>query len=540
MSARKTLSTAVFSPRRVSSSTAVSSLALSALAFVGVLACSSGGDGTGDDSSGTTPEDTAGLAPGGPCASGVGCDPSMGATSPTPDPALPPPAATVEVPQDGFVDEVMPSASTEPPPPEVNEDNACAGLELVPETIEVEVPTEVTTTMEVLLPVAIYIVLDNSFSMNTVPGEDGSGGIGENDDPNSRWNQAVTALKGFVEDPSSAGIDVALQYFNVDGAEEPPDDDCETDDDCDGFTCNVTVDADGDSEGVCINPVICDGSAHGEANVPVGPLPDNAQALSQSLDDAGPNGNTPTVGALNGGTAYCQAFEAANPDEQCVVVLITDGQPNGCGLSDLCPDDPDERCVDPLAEGMLFPIAEAGLAAGVQTFTVGMDGITPAGFELLNGIAIAGGTDCTPDAAGAEACDVSVTGAQGLIDALNLIRDTVTVTETVTETMTVIETQELACEWGIPDAPEGETFDPMLVNVTLAIDGGPAENIGGVASEADCALSGGYGWYYDNPAAPTNILACPASCAAIEAAMNPTVEVLLGCAIEPPRPPGAR
>jgi hypothetical protein len=428
-------------------------------------------------------------------------------------------------------------------PEEVTEESACAGLELVPETLEIEVPTEVTTTTEVLLPMAIYIVLDNSGSMNTVAGQDdsGPGGNGENDDPNSRWNQAVTAINAFVDEPSSVGIDVALQYFNVAGAQEPPDRNCETDDDCgSGLVCTVAVDADGESNGTCLNPVICDGSVHSEAAVPIGPLPDNAAAISQSLEDETPHDSTPTVGALSGGTAYCQAFEAANPEEQCVVVMITDGQPNGCGLSAVCPDDPDAKCVDELAEGMLFPIAAAGLAAGVETYTVGMDGIIPDGFLLLNGIALAGGTDCTPDVPGAEACDVSVTGAQGLLEALTMIRDTVSVTETITETMTVIETQELACEWGIPDAPPGETFDPTLVNVTLAVDGGAAENIGGVPSEADCAISGGFGWYYDDPAAPTTIVACPESCAAIEAAMNPTVEVLLGCAIQPPRPAGAR
>jgi hypothetical protein len=118
------------------------------------------------------------------------------------------------------------------------------------------------------------------------------------------------------------------------------------------------------------------------------------------------------------------------------------------------------------------------------------------------------------------------------------IRDSVTVTETVTETMTVTETQALACSWGIPPAPDGETFDATLVNVTLAIDGGVPASIGGVGNEAGCTTSGGFGWYYDDPANPTTITACPESCALIETSVNPSVNVLLGCATQPP--PGAR
>jgi hypothetical protein len=168
-----------------------------------------------------------------------------------------------------------------------------------------------------------------------------------------------------------------------------------------------------------------------------------------------------------------------------------------------------------------------------------MAGVTVEGFDLLNAIALAGGTDCSPEGAGAEACDVSSTGSQGLLDALTAIRDSVTVTETHTETTTVLETQTLACEWGVPAVPDGETFDPAFVNVTLSIDGGPAENLGAVATVNDCAAVAS-GWYYDNPAAPTTIYACPQSCTVIEAAMNPAVQILLGCAAEPPRPDGAR
>lgn len=478
------------------------------------FACSSDGGSADDGAAQTGSSVDMGGVPGAEMPVGSVGDPAPGVA---PNPAAAPPA-TPDVEGDLIVpDEApMPAATIE-----VTEGTACAGLELAPEVVEVEVPVEITTTMEVLQPVALYVILDNSGSMNVVPGETTGNNQAETDDPLSKWNQAVSALTDFVNDPSSEGIDVAIQYFNDAASQQGG-----------GFGGNDDDEA--DTAG-------CDGTNHAQPDVEMGRLPGNAEAFAASLIDAAPRGTTPTVGALAGGVQFCTEFQAQNPDEKCAVIIVTDGLPNGCGLSDQCEDeDADimELCVDPEAMTTLTPLAEQGATAGVLTFTVGMNGITAEGFDLLNAIAVAGGTDCTPDAAGAEACDVSTTGAAGLLAAMAAIRDSITVTETVTETMTVTETQALACSWGIPPVPEGETFDPALVNVTLAVDGGLAETIGGVGTEAACAASGGLGWYYDDPANPTTITACPASCTLIETALNPAVNVLLGCATQPP--PGAR
>jgi hypothetical protein len=178
----------------------------------------------------------------------------------------------------------------------------------------------------------------------------------------------------------------------------------------------------------------------------------------------------------------------------------------------------------------LVAIAAAGLTAGVEVFTVGMDGVPPEGSTLLDAVAAAGGTDCTPPDVGGESCNVSSTGSAGLVETLTSIRETVTVTETVTETTTVIETTKLDCQWVIPEPPEEEgTINPDRVNVTLALDGAEGEFIPSVADEAACAANGGVGWYYDNPAAPTQIFACTESCSQIQNGVNPVVEVLLGC-----------
>lgn len=373
----------------------------------------------------------------------------------------------------------------------------CAGVSLETQSVETEVPREITTTVEteVPAPVAIYVILDNSLSMSTGQG---------NGEP-TKWDEAVQAVTDFVNDPGSEGVDVGIQYFHPGGGT--------------GF-------------GMGDVPEECDGSVHATPAVDVGPLPDNAANIVASLAATNPTSDTPTVGALTGGTSFCTTFQADHPDYQCIVVLVTDGQPNGCGLSASCGmggPGGNQDCVDPLSADTLTPIAAAGLASGVTTFTVGMAGVTEDGFALLDAIAVAGGSDCTPGAAGDEACDVSETGSAGLLEALNTIRDTIVVTETMTETVTetVTEIVALPCQWELPDPPGGETLDPNLVNVVIAVDGVAGDPLGKVSSEADCA--GGAGWYYDDNGAPTNILVCPQTCDLVTNNGNVQVEVELGC-----------
>lgn len=374
---------------------------------------------------------------------------------------------------------------------DLEEDEVCAATSLETHPVEMEVTTTIET--EVPAPVAIYVVLDNSLSMNV----GASGMMGNTTEP-TKWEDAVQAITDFVNDPGSEGVEIGIQYFHPEGAGDMPDE--------------------------------CDGVAHGTPAVDVGPLPDNAAAVIDSLAMTMPQGFTPTTGALLGGTQFCVDFQAQNPDHQCIVVLVTDGQPNGCDLDSGCGMamgmGGGQECVDPAAEATLTPIAADALTAGVVTFTVGMAGVTDDGFALLDAIAVAGGSDCSPGAPGDEACDVSETGPAGFLDALNTIRDTIIVTEMVTETVT--ETVPLPCQWEIPPPPEGEMLDPDFVNVVLSIEGAAGELLGRVPSEADCAAVAG-GWYYDNPEDPTSILVCPQTCEVVTATANLNVQVQLGC-----------
>lgn len=94
----------------------------------------------------------------------------------------------------------------------------------------------------------------------------------------------------------------------------------------------------------------------------------------------------------------------------------------------------------------------------------------------------------------------------------------------------VIGASELDCEWAIPTAPQGQTFDRDFVNVLLTTNG-TEQSIGRVNDVAACS-GVRHGWHYDAapPAIPTKLLACAQTCDAIRAATDAKLDVLFGCA----------
>jgi hypothetical protein len=93
-----------------------------------------------------------------------------------------------------------------------------------------------------------------------------------------------------------------------------------------------------------------------------------------------------------------------------------------------------------------------------------------------------------------------------------------------------------ACTWPMPKPPAGQDLDLASVNVRYTSPTGFATNLGKVASGAECSQFAN-GFYYDDPAAPTQIVACPETCAEIQAGgVGSKVEVLFGCMAELPIP----
>ncbi len=95
----------------------------------------------------------------------------------------------------------------------------------------------------------------------------------------------------------------------------------------------------------------------------------------------------------------------------------------------------------------------------------------------------------------------------------------------------VVQASEIACVLEIPPPPPGEDLDYTKVNVQL-VSGNDETIVPNVGDEAGCGT--GEGWYYDDSAAPENVVLCPASCEHAQELAGPNqtgkVEVLFGCA----------
>ena len=95
----------------------------------------------------------------------------------------------------------------------------------------------------------------------------------------------------------------------------------------------------------------------------------------------------------------------------------------------------------------------------------------------------------------------------------------------------VVNGASLSCQYDIPMPPDGDEFDPSQVNVDFD-DGTGLQTIGYVDNAAACA---GVidGWYYDNPADPTLIIACPQTCERFQDLETATIDIRFGCATVP-------
>lgn len=96
----------------------------------------------------------------------------------------------------------------------------------------------------------------------------------------------------------------------------------------------------------------------------------------------------------------------------------------------------------------------------------------------------------------------------------------------------VVQGASLACEYAIPDPPDGQLFDPDEVNVEFSDGQGGTLQIGRVEDPTQCATVED-GWYYDDPSAPETILVCPQTCERIQGFQLATVSVIFGCATVP-------
>jgi hypothetical protein len=91
----------------------------------------------------------------------------------------------------------------------------------------------------------------------------------------------------------------------------------------------------------------------------------------------------------------------------------------------------------------------------------------------------------------------------------------------------VIVGAKVSCEYEIPTAPDGMEFDPNKVNVEYIDSAQKVTLIPQLLPTNACENE--VGWQYNNPAAPTHVVLCPAACKMVQKDPQARVDVKFGC-----------
>lgn len=317
-----------------------------------------------------------------------------------------------------------------------------------------------------LAGVNMLVMFDRSTSMHDPAGDSGS----------TRWELASAALDAFFASDSAAGLNLALRFFPHDMPAAG----------CNQQTCSTEA---------CAQALVNLGT------LTAAPAPGDAQekALLDATAAATPaprnqgggmmgmmSGGTPISAALSGAASWAKTQHGKTPNENTVIVLVTDGQPNGCNEN----------------IGQIAQLAEAALDEdGTRTYAIGLTGSRE---DDMDRIADAGGTD-----QGIFVADGANT-TQDLLDALGAIRGAI-----------------LDCDFPLPEASGGVEVEPALVNVNFTPSSGTKSRLVQVSGEAGCDKGD---WYYDDIMNPTRIVLCKNTCDAVTTDAMASLEILLGCA----------
>jgi hypothetical protein len=239
-------------------------------------------------------------------------------------------------------------------------------------------------------------------------------------------------------------------------------------------------------------------------------------AFEATLEAVNPAGGTPTHDALQ--LALDRLDESTAPGPR-FLILITDGQPTfsqGCVGSG--------NMLEPVDEQPIVDSIVAAFPAGLFTYVIGSpgseshEGTGEDARPWLSRASVAGGTapvDC--DEEGPDYChfDLSVEEdfEAGLARALDQIIG-----------------QIASCEFTIPQAPDGKSVDPSLVNVIMHPSDGTSEVIGR-AEEDECTE----GWSMGETEESLHL--CPEACERLKTSAGSSIELLFGCEAAPIRPP---
>jgi len=354
--------------------------------------------------------------------------------------------------------DINPSGSTTGNPggggSSVDESSACAKSSADGEPIQVDLYFMVDITGSMNCPVPDNgVACDPMISSPPATGE-------------SRWSVVSKALKAFVADPANQTLGVGLKFFPS-------------------------------------RNNICNVNSYVMPTVEIGALSTTSQPLTAAIDMQTPNGSTPTVPSLTAAIQHATTWATQNPTHKVAVVYATDGQPNGCGVSN----------GNAMQEAMAVTQA-AGVALkaalGTPAIPTYVLGVGP-NLDNLNAIAQNGGTKA------AFLVDTSGNAAAQLSAALASIRNT----------------SASDCSYRIPPPPAGETLQDANVNVTFTNSAGVVTSV--LQDPKDTPCSAGSGWQYSTD--KTEITLCGKACSDVKADTGGKIKLLFGCATVVGSPP---
>ena len=179
------------------------------------------------------------------------------------------------------------------------------------------------------------------------------------------------------------------------------------------------------------------------------------------------------------------------------MVLVTDGQPNACGV---------------VAD--VATVAGAGLTGGtIPTFVIGV--ISP-------------GASCVLDPNPPNQADLdTVAQAGGTTQAFMVDVSSNAIQRFQAALQTIQGSAVFGCQYAVPPPTSGAPLDPASLKVKLTT-GGTSTDLPKVANPAACTPSAG-GWYFDDPTAPKSIQLCDSTCTALNAATGAQIDLVLAC-----------
>jgi hypothetical protein len=244
-----------------------------------------------------------------------------------------------------------------------------------------------------------------------------------------------------------------------------------------------------------------------------------------------PAGQRPTLVAWRQGLTELTGWLAPTADyaeSPRFLVLFTDGSPtvNGDGCTPSIPITEAEY------DAEIAAVAEEGVAAGVQTFVVGLPGSAdPLGASydplyLLSSWAVAGGTPeppgCVPTSGVPSGTGVDPRGTYCHLD-LTTNADFVT---GLTQALDSIRTRVSGCSFAVPPPPDTFVYDPVDL---IYSPGSGSPRLLTRASSSACIDGQWYVIAWDSHGYATLVALCPGTCSAVAGDPSATLAIEYFC-----------